>query len=464
MRSRTCKTTGRYTGRRSEGEKSDGSDRSDGSDDKIPHLMENDSRQFRFYMAALRDLSSALGGNRIRPDSAVPLRESLYRILGTFAAGRGIIFIYHEDEKKLSQCTCKGIRRANMYDLKLKPAEARALAGSTRPFSVHMPYGGLEKLAADMKPLAEKLRLEWAAPLVAGGSLAGLLLISTPLSGKPYSELQLDVLEQMATMLALQVADARVRRRLAEQVRQLQIAGRQLRQIYLETLRMMAGVIDGPTEDGRPSHSLRVAALAAETGRRLDLAPEVCERLYLAGLLHDIGKQIISRELLENPDPLSLKERREIEEHPLAGYDLISHLRFPWGDVARIIRHHHERVDGRGYPDRLKGDEISIEAKVLMMAESFDAMTSDQPWRPRLSFDKVVEQIYGNLEMQFDPRVAAALCKAVTEGLEGHARDKDFVPHLEEGFDPSVIRHLLEELRKQLSSTTIRPSAKIVEI
>lgn len=426
--------------------------------------METENKQFRFYLAALRDLSAALGGNRIRPESVVPLRESLYRILGTFAAGRGIVFLWNADEKKLLQYTCKGIRRSQDHNFKLTAAEARALAGSTRPFSVHMPYGGLEKIAAEMKPLAEKLRIEWAVPLIAGGTLAGLLLISAPLSGQPYTELQLDVLEQMATMLALQVADARVRRRLAEQVRQLQTAGRQLRQIYLETLRTMAGVIDGPTEDGRPSHSLRVAALAAETGRRLELAPEICERLYLAGLLHDIGKQIISRELLESPDPLSLKERREIEEHPLVGYDLISHLRFPWGDVARIIRHHHERVDGRGYPDRLKGDQISIEAKVLMMAESFDAMTSDQPWRPRLSFDKVVEQIYGNLGMQFDPRVAAALCQAVADGLDGNARDKDFVPHLEEGFDPSVIRHLLEELRKQLASPTMRPKAKIVEI
>ncbi len=425
--------------------------------------MDNELKQFRFYLAALRDLSGALAGNRLRSASAVPIRESLYRILGTFAASRGMILLWHEEDRKLVQHASKGIR-GRVVSFGLTASEARALAASSRPFRVVMPAGGAEKLCAELRPFADRVHLEWAVPLITAGAPVGLLLISSPVAVKSYSELQLDVLEQMAAMLALQVADAHVRRRLADQVRQLQTAGRQLRQIYLETLRTMAGVIDGPTEDGRPSHSLRVAALAAETGRRLDLAPEICDRLYLAGLLHDIGKQIIDRELLDSPDPLSLKERRQIEEHPIAGYDLISHLRFPWGDVARIIRHHHERVDGRGYPDKLKGDQISIEAKVLMMAESFDAMTSDQPWRPRLSFDKVVEQIHGNLDMQFDPRVAAALCRAVTEGLDGNAHDKDFVPHLEEGFDPSVIRRLLEELRRQLASPTMRPKAKIVEI
>ncbi|MCE5231653.1 HD domain-containing protein [bacterium] len=426
-------------------------------------MAENESRQFRFYLAALRDLSAALVGSRSRADTALPLRESLYRVLGTFAAGRGIVFLWHENEKKLVQHAAKGIR-GRAVSFALTPADARALSLATRPFRVLMPPGGTEKFCAELKPVAEKLKLEWAAPLVTGGALIGLLLLSAPLAGKTYSDVQLDILEQMATMIALPVADSRVRRRLADQVMQLQTAGRQLRQIYLETLRMMAGVIDGPSEDARPSHSLRVAALAAETGRRLNLAPEVCDRLYLAGLLHDIGKQIISRDLLESPGPLSANERREVEEHPRIGYDLISHLRFPWGDVARIIRHHHERLDGRGYPDHLKGDQISIEAKVLMMAESFDAMTSDQPWRPRLSFDKVVEQIHGNLDMQFDPRVAAALCQAVADGLDGNAREKDFVPHLEEGFDPSVIRHLLEELRRQLATPTLRPKAKIVEI
>ncbi|MEN6627110.1 MAG: HD domain-containing phosphohydrolase [Candidatus Sumerlaeia bacterium] len=426
--------------------------------------METDVRQFRFYLAALKELAGALVGTTRHADSSIPLRDSLYRILGTFAAGRGMVLLWDEIERKLVQHATKGLRRGKTHAFALSAAEARTLAGSSRPFLVLMPPGNAEKLCAQLKPLAERMRLEWAVPLISGGSLIGLLLISTPVGGRNYSELQLDILEQMAMMIALPIADSRVRRRLAEQVHQLQTASRQLRQIYLETLRTMAGVIDGPSEDGRPSHSLRVAALAAETGRRLGLASEVCDRLYLAGLLHDIGKQIISRDLLDKHETLTLGERREIQEHPRVGYELISHLRFPWGDVARIIRHHHERLDGSGYPDRLKGDQISIEAKVLMMAEAFDSMTSDQPWRPRLSFDKVVEQIHGNLDMQFDPRVAAAMCQAVTEGLSGQARERDFIPHLEEGFDPGVIRRLLEELQRQLAKPTLRPKAKIVEI
>jgi hypothetical protein len=104
-------------------------------------MMVDDSKQFRFYLAALRDLSGALVGSRSRADGSLPLRESLYRVLGTFAAGRGIVFLYHEAEKKLMQHAAKGIR-GRALSLELPAADARALAASTRPFRVLMPAGG----------------------------------------------------------------------------------------------------------------------------------------------------------------------------------------------------------------------------------------------------------------------------------------------------------------------------------
>ena len=433
---------------------------------------ELDTRRLSFYLSALRELAEALAASPNRADSAGPLRENLYRIMGTFAAGRGMLLLWDEAERRLAPAAAKGMRPGRAFTIELTPARARALAARPRAFRPRMPPGGCEDLCARLATAMERARLEWAAPLARSGRLVGLLLVGSPVSGGALGPVQLEVLEEMALLLALSIEDSRQRRRLNAELRSLRAQGRHLRQIYLETLRAFAGIIDGPgperpgkpgAED-QPGHSARVAALAAETGHRLGLTRQVCDRLYMAGLLHDVGKQIISRDLLEKSEPLEVGERVRLEDHPRLGYELISHLRFPWGDVARIIRHHHERPDGRGYPDRLSGDQISIEARVLMMAEAFDSMTSDQPWRPRLRFEQVVEQIHANLGLQFDPRVAGALCQAVADGLEGNARERDFVPHLEAGFDPAVIRGLLEELRRQIATPTFRPKARVIEL
>ena len=418
-------------------------------------------RRLAFYLDALRELGGALAVETRHADTPAALRDSLQRIMGTFAAGRGAILLWDPSTRQLAPAAARGLRAfQSTAPIDLSAARARVLA-LARPFKPAMPHGGVEKLAARLREPMERAGLDWAVPISAGDTLTGMLLLGPSINGRALDEQQLEVLAEMARMVGLRIEDARVRRRLASQVRQLQTAGRELRKIYLETLRALAAVIDGPDADGRPTHSQRVAALAAETGRRLGLPPETCERLYVAGLLHDIGKQVISRELLDKPDALAPPERNAVQSHPATGSDLIAHLRFPWGDVAEIIRHHHERPDGGGYPDRLHSGQISIEARVLMMAEGFDAMTSDQPWRPRLAFEQVIEQISHNLGLQFDPAVAAALCEAVREGLDGRAVEADFVPHLESGFDGEVVRRLLGELRRQIENPSLLPKAPI---
>lgn len=422
-----------------------------------------DHRRFHFYLSALRELGGALTVDSRQVESARPLRESLYRVLGTFAIGRGILLLWDEEGERLAPAAAKGLRTTRAIPCPISPAQMRILSASSRPFHFHMPKGGLEPIVELLRPFAVKSHIQWIVPLGTGTSFVGILLLGPRVNAEPLSSLELEVLEEMAAVLALRVQDARVQRRLAAQVRQLQRVNRQFRQIYLETVRALAGVIDGPEADGRPGHSARVGALASEIARRLGLTAERRQCLYMAGLLHDIGKQIIRREILGKTGPLTPEENRQVQAHPKAGFELINHLRFPWGDVAEIIRHHHERIDGKGYPDRLWGDQISIEAKILMMAEAFDSMTSDQPWRPRLSFERVVAQIQENLGLQFEPRVVQALCEAIQAGLEGKAEEADFVPHLEDSFDPDLIRTMLAELRRQIQNPSLRPMAVVID-
>jgi hypothetical protein len=149
-------------------------------------------------------------------------------------------------------------------------------------------------------------------------------------------------------------------------------------------------------------HSEKVAAYAVELAQELKLAPAACERIHLAGLLHDVGKLALERSILQKPGPLSDDEMRQVREHPGLSAHII-------GGVARFAsflpgtRHHHERYDGRGYPDQLAGTEIPLDARVLAVADAFDAMTSDRSYRAALTHDEAIERLEAGAGSQFDP-------------------------------------------------------------
>ena len=423
-----------------------------------------DKRRFSFYLRALRELGQSLSDMPCDTRSSDVLHESLYRIMGTFALSRGCLFFLDHVDHHLKLVSQKGL--PDNFDLSVNIPErvAYRMSSLESPFHPQLPPGEAAKLDENFRKAVIDAQMAWIVPLCDGGNLLGLICISNRVDGDVLNELELEFVSEMACQIAHHIKDSRTRRELADRVNELQALNQNLSSIYLETLRTLAMVIDGPEVTDGASHSQRVAALAAEIGRKLGLEPNSCDRLYVAGLLHDIGKQLINRKVLDKPSGLTAVERREIESHSLAGWEIISHLNFPWGDVARIIRHHHERLDGQGYPDNLSGEQISIDAKILMLTEAFDSMTSEQPWRPRLSFDKIVEQIQNDLGIRFEPRVVEALCEVVEEGLDGKIKNDEFVPNLTSGFDAELIRRLLGELREQLRHPTTRPSAKIVSV
>jgi putative nucleotidyltransferase with HDIG domain len=425
----------------------------------------NDSRLLAFYLTAMHDLSRALQASprRRAGASSQAMREALYRVLGTLTIGRGALLVVNDEGTRLETLVVKGARglKGLAAEIEQGPRGRRRASIASRPFRLGLPPGDLEPIVAALRPALERALLTWIAPLTTGDGLAGLLVFGERIDGRPPTSLELMVLEEMAGLLALRVDEARMRRRLEHEAARMETTQRQLRKIFLEAIRALAGAIDAPEPGGGPTHSARVASLAEAIARRLGLPAAARERLYVAGLLHDIGKQVIDRQVLEKAGSLTEEERQEVSRHPAIAADLISHVRFPWGDVAEIVRHHHERPDGSGYPDRLAGDQVSLEARVLMMAEAFDAMTSDQPWRPRLSLPRIVEQISHNLGVQFEPRVTAALCDAVQDGLDATGDPPEFAESLEAAFDPALIRKALGELRRLLAHPSDRPDAHV---
>jgi HD-GYP domain-containing protein (c-di-GMP phosphodiesterase class II) len=174
-------------------------------------------------------------------------------------------------------------------------------------------------------------------------------------------------------------------------------------------------------------HSEKVAGYAVQLAEALGLPPADCERIHLAGMLHDVGKVALERSVLHKPGALSDAEWEQVRTHPALSAHII-------GAVARFsifvpgARHHHERYDGRGYPDGLAGEEIPYDARILAVADSYDAMTSNRSYRPALSHEEAIDRLQADAATQFDPECVRAFA---TLDLGGAPSRAPLVPLLE---------------------------------
>ena len=201
-------------------------------------------------------------------------------------------------------------------------------------------------------------------------------------------------------------------RKVAEQVTQRHAL--QLETALIETIEAVATMVElkDPYTAG---HERSVGDIAAAIGQELGLDSEQVKGLRYAGYVHDIGKIAIPTELLSKPGKLTLHEFELIKTHAQQGYDVLKDIKFPW-PIARAILEHHERLDGSGYPRALKGDEISLEARILAVADTVEAMSSHRPYRPALGLDAALREIEAQAGKRYDPRVAAACLRLFRQG------------------------------------------------
>lgn len=160
-------------------------------------------------------------------------------------------------------------------------------------------------------------------------------------------------------------------------------------------------------------HSENVAAYAAAIGGELGLEPDRLRKLRRTAILHDIGKSVVPAAILSKPGPLTPAERAMIEGHATAGAELLMHAGLE--HEATMVRAHHERYDGAGYPDGLAGEAIPLEARIVFVADAFEAMTSDRPYRSGMSATAAVDELRRCAGTQFDPAVVAAFERVLAE-------------------------------------------------
>jgi PAS domain S-box-containing protein len=190
-------------------------------------------------------------------------------------------------------------------------------------------------------------------------------------------------------------------RKEAEQERQANTA--KLERLLLQTIEAIAATVE--TRDPYTAgHQRRVAALASAIAREMGLPEDRLHGLYLAASIHDLGKIRIPAEVLSKPGMLNTFEYELVKTHAQTGYDIIKDVQFPW-PIAQMVLQHHERLDGSGYPQKLKGEQILFEARILAVADVVEAMSSYRPYRPGLGLEAALEEITKQRGVLYDPAV-----------------------------------------------------------
>jgi PAS domain S-box-containing protein/putative nucleotidyltransferase with HDIG domain len=246
-----------------------------------------------------------------------------------------------------------------------------------------------------------------AIPLLFDKELLGVLTIyaADPFS---FKDDEVRLLEELASDLAYGIVTLRTRK---EHEQHLII----LREGLEQSIQTIANTVEA-RDPYTAGHQQRVSELAVAIAREMHLPAEQINGIHLAAIIHDLGKIHVPAEILAKPGRLSEIEYALIKQHPQEGYEILKDVKFPW-PIADIVLQHHERMDGSGYPQGLKGDAILLEARIMAVADVVEAMSSHRPYRPGLGIDAALNEIEKNKGALYDVKVVDACLKIFNEGL-----------------------------------------------
>lgn len=252
-----------------------------------------------------------------------------------------------------------------------------------------------------------------ALPLLDGTRIIGAMSIHAS-EADAFDEAEVRLLQELAEDLAYGITTLRTREERDRIAHAHEHHAVILRKSLEDSIQAIAATVEmrDPYTSG---HQRRVAELAVAMAREMGLSEERIHGLHLAGVVHDLGKISVPAEILAKPGKLTSIEFELIQGHAQAGYEILKDIDFPW-PIATIVWQHHERLDGTGYPQGLKGGDILLESSILAVADVVEAMGSHRPYRPTLGIEVALQEIERGRGIQYDPAVADACLKLFREG------------------------------------------------
>src|SRR6266550_8488335 len=451
--------------------------------------MESNTQKLIHSFGALADLGQEVADTG---DFMEMVRTSLHLLLGTLAIRRGAIIECPKhllpEDKSTNLLAVWGINEDYQPQFDVEDADREAFLNVTDG-ALQIPSGddhlpANDRLEGGIAPrlnsqaLAERTNprsqpdfqsrynsqlhqqgFDLIIPMAVRGELTGLVLLGGKASSEPFTADDLEVIKSMVRHIGVGIHTHRLLGEVKQQAAENRRLYEDLRAIYRDTVRAFAAAID-IKDKYTQGHSERVGKYSEIIARELGFGEEEVEGMAIAGYLHDVGKLVVERDIINAPYRIDAKQSRELNRHPAAGFEILSPIHHPYADIPLMAKYHHERMDGRGYPDGLTDTQIPLGAKIVTLADSFDAMTTDRPYKARRNFDDVIHDLRRNTGSQFDPIVVVAFCRALMKELTGETKQRRFAKMLGKNYldatkDIPLLTQLLAELDPPAQSAVV---------
>lgn len=414
--------------------------------------MEPSIQKLIHTFGALADLGQEVAKTG---DFTEMVRTSMHLLLGTLALRRGAVTecsgsdglscvaVWGLDETSLS---CFSV--SDEEKLEIREAEGVPLLVAATPSS----------LSETNRELLEREGVALVAPMIVHSELSGFVFLGGKASGEEFSTDDYETIRAMVRHIGVGIHTHRLIEQVAQRAQENRRLYEELRAIYRDTVRAFAAAID-IKDKYTQGHSERVGRYSEIIARELGWSEDEVEGIQIAGYLHDVGKLVVDRNIINAPYHIDAKASSELNRHPAAGYEILAPINHPYADIPLMAKYHHERLDGRGYPDGLTDEQIPMGAKIVSLADAFDAMTTDRPYRRRRTFEDVVRDLRQNTGKQFDAKVVIAFARAILKEVLGETKDRKIIKMLGKGYldgenIPTLLSDLINELEDKRQRTT----------
>jgi hypothetical protein len=352
------------------------------------------------------------------------IRTSLHLISGALGIMRGAVARFSKFGHELNMMAVRGLGDDFPLSMSLTLEDERQfLATGIEPIEVRqamvLPFFQVYDRSFENK------RLELFVPLVVRDEIMGSLFLGEKATGEPYTSYDKEILCAMGQHIGVAIAQRNLMAEIERHAEENRKLFDEMRSTYHDTVKAFAAAIDCK-DKYTEGHSVRVGKFSEIIASELGWDKEQTEGAAVAGYLHDVGKLTVERKIINAPYRINAKESKELNGHPRVGFEILQPIHHPYTDVPLAAKYHHERLDGRGYPDGLYDREIPYIAKMVTLADSFDAMTTDRPYKARRSASEVVEDLRANTGRQFAPEIVTAFLGGMLKELHGDAKDKRF--------------------------------------
>jgi len=343
-------------------------------------------------LATLYEMSRALGATLEMETLLESVLDSALRIFGVDS---GYVTLRDPDTGDLSIRAWRGGSEAVRDDDALRSSMSEWVIREGRPLIFNPPRDPKDARVDEVTGASAAL----CVPLVSAEGTLGAITVGSHDTGFRFTSDDVRLLSTIANHVTIAVGNI-------ELFSSLQDA-------YLSTVRSLAAAVDAKDPYTR-GHSERVATFAVLIAEAMELSSEQMIALEMAAYLHDIGKIGVREEILLKPGRLTDAEMGEMRHHPLIGANILKPVGFPW-PITPVVRHHHEAWDGTGYPAGLKGEEIPLLARILTVADAYEAMIADRPYRKGRTQEDAIEELERCADQQFDKRIVAAFIRLLCE-------------------------------------------------